>query len=148
MNNLELFLQQSNKIEGINRVTSEEVHVAEWFLEQTELQVAYVNKYVKVTAPHAELRDRPGLDVRVGSYYPPRGGVYISVEFQRLLSFINEDKISPYQAHLRYENLHPFTDGNGRSGRLVWLWQMDGHAPLLFLHQFYYQALQNDGTRS
>jgi hypothetical protein len=35
----------------------------------------------------------------------------------------------------------PTTDGNGRSGRALWLWCMRGRAPLGFLHQFYYQTL-------
>ena len=38
---------------------------------------------------------------------------------------------------------HPFTDGNGRSGRALWLWQMNNHAPFGFLHTFYYQTLEN-----
>ena len=46
----------------------------------------------------------------------------------------------------RYETLHPFMDGNGRSGRILWAWQMIEHniAPGLslgFLHAYYYQTL-------
>lgn len=42
--------------------------------------------------------------------------------------------------------LHPFMDGNGRTGRAVWAWAMqrDGQDPfaLSFLHRFYYQTLE------
>lgn len=46
----------------------------------------------------------------------------------------------PWEVHIAYEMLHPFTDGNGRSGRMLWAWQMRNF-PLDFLHTFYYQTL-------
>ena len=54
---------------------------------------------------------------------------------------------SAYVLHCRYESLHPFTDGNGRSGRALWLWMMGGieEAPLGFLHTWYYQSLEAGG---
>ena len=49
--------------------------------------------------------------------------------------------------HVEYETLHPFTDCNGRSGRMIWLWQMLKQdrlvAGLSFLHSWYYSSLEN-----
>ena len=51
---------------------------------------------------------------------------------------------SPFAVHVAYENLHPFMNGNGRSGRALWLWHMGGieKVPLGFLRTWYYQSLQ------
>lgn len=43
------------------------------------------------------------------------------------------------------ELLHPLTDCNGCSGRILWMW-MTREAPLGFLHTFHYRAL--DGARN
>ena len=57
-----------------------------------------------------------------------------------------DNDATPYDIHRRYETLHPFMDGNGRSGRILWAWQMIHHdirpgLSLGFLHAFYYQTL-------
>ena len=139
--NLKDFVAESNRIEGITRIpTRDEVVAHEAFLALEDIAVTDVVALVSILQSGALLRDRVGRDVRVGSYYPPRGGLHIRNDLRLLLNRL--DEYTPHSAHLAYEALHPFTDGNGRSGRALWLWMMRGDAPLGFLHHFYYQTLK------
>jgi hypothetical protein len=138
------FITESNRIEGINRnPTQEEIAAHEVLLANKEITVRDLEAFVSIIQPGAILRARSGLDVRVGSFYPPAGGPQIEKQLEVLLHSIHPNRSSnSYQTHLAYEQLHPFTDGNGRSGRALWLWQIGGKAPLGFLHSFYYQTLE------
>jgi fido (protein-threonine AMPylation protein) len=59
-----------------------------------------------------------------------------------------EPLIYPHDFLKSHESIHPFTDGNGRSGRVTYHWQMRNSrmADLSFLHAFYYQTLRNCQT--
>ena len=146
--NLDNFVTESNRIEGIHRPpTVDEVDATAAWLNEPFPEIEHLDRLVSVYAPGHCLRDRDGLDVRVGNYIAPRGGPEIRTRLVELLYRATRERIiSPWAAHIEYERLHPFTDGNGRSGRALWLWMM-GEAPLGFLHHFYYQTLQNDPTR-
>jgi Fic family protein len=43
--------------------------------------------------------------------------------------------MSPKKAHIRFEHIHPFADGNGRTGRMLMWWteRQRGIVPTLFL---------------
>ncbi len=135
---------ESNRIEGIDRVPYQtETAEHERFMEVETITVEELETFVKVYQPNARLRDRRGLDVMVGRHVPPCGGPEIRSALEVLLRAANAGEVDPYAAHIEYENLHPFTDGNGRSGRMLWYWMMrfDPMVRLGFLHCFYYQTL-------
>lgn len=118
------FIQESNDIEKIFREPlAREIAAYEWFLFLKDLSVDDICKIVQAFEPGAKLRKRIGMDVYVGDYRPPRGGPEIEGHLDLLLQSILKQEICPFEAHLRYEDLHPFIDGNGRSGRALWLWQ-------------------------
>jgi hypothetical protein len=141
------FVRESNRIEGIYRdPTDEEIFATEHFLQLNALFIEPLVELVKAYQPNVRPRFAQGLDVRVGSHYPPRGGPHVQMQLLELLEQISSG-MPPYLGHVAYETLHPFTDGNGRTGRAVWLWAMGGieKAPLGFLHTWYYQSLQSAG---
>jgi uncharacterized protein (DUF433 family) len=137
---------ESNRIEGIYREpTAEELVEHDRVIELEDLTIRDLEQFVAVYQRNARLRVHPGMDVRVGSHMPPKGGEHIREMLEALLDDINGERIDPWNAHIQYESIHPFTDGNGRSGRVIYHWQMRNTrmADLGFLHAFYYQTLRN-----
>lgn len=142
------FMRESNKIENILREPTEaELTATASFLGLQEIHIEDLENYVSVCQPGHRIRDRIGDDVRIGNHYPPPGGARIPNRLREILEHANA-MVDPYHVHVDYEMLHPFTDGNGRSGRMLWAWQMVRQdiwpgLNLGFLHAFYYQALDH-----
>ena len=139
------FIEESNSIEGIRRTaTIEEIDAFQRFQTLEKLTVDELIAFVNVYQPGARLRLADEF-VMVGEHTPPTGGMNILYELDYILRRVNSGNMTPYQAHVAYETLHPFTDCNGRSGRAIWYWMMTrdgGTIELDFLHEFYYQALR------
>lgn len=142
---LEAFVMESNRIEGIFNTPRAHVVAHERFLSGP-VTVSALVELVSVLQPDARPRfaaDVPG--VRVGSHIAPPSGPQIETELRHIIAMRD-----PWSQHIAYETLHPFTDGNGRSGRALWL-HRHWHEPTLdrgavargFLHSWYYHTLQN-----
>lgn len=144
---LEKFIAESNLIEGINSVNDWDIDAHKVLLSESILTVSDIKAFVWMITPNAPLRDRLGMNVSVGGHIPPMGSPDIRDALDLLLQKINNNELTPFEAHCQYERLHPFMDGNGRSGRAIWAWHMKniGMDPFAipFLQAFYYQTLSN-----
>ncbi len=69
------------------------------------------------------------IQVRVGHHLPPAAS-QVSPLMRELLEWWNEKSsswspvISSAIIHYRFEDIHPFADGNGRTGRMLALWEL------------------------
>ncbi len=93
-------------------------------------------------------------------YTPPRGKGIVEMKLKNLLNFMNDDdefKIDPILkmaiGHFQFEAIHPFRDGNGRTGRVFNIHYLTKKGlldlPILFLSRYiienkdeYYRRLE------
>ena len=77
------------------------------------------------------LMDRPedrGVYRRIpvkimGAYHTPPEPVVVPEQMEKLVKEFSKKKLHPIESaalfHLKFEGIHPFVDGNGRTGRLI-----------------------------
>ena len=124
---LERAIRESNRIEGVpneglylkNHLLA--ARVAEISAEERELLHPRVYHAILFQGIPLPLNSTPGnyrvSQVRVGYYLPPPGDQVLNyMTFWWDLSLEDD----PWSSHAHFEAIHPFIDGNGRVGRLVY----------------------------
>jgi Fic family protein len=152
---MEQHIRESNLIEGIDDPAHDKQGMIAWLwlLKQKKLDhsiICHLQKRITLKQdmpPHwrGYYRDTAQVNVTVGGRVPPAYHLVRGLMDNWLLDY---KKLGPLQAHIRFEKIHPFCDGNGRAGRmLLWWHQLQvGELPTLFLatekNEKYYPLFQ------
>lgn len=113
------FVRASNRLAGINREpTAAEISAHRGLLAANSLRVENLEQFVRHVAGGARLREAPGIGDRGTEATHLRADLATIVEAARAKA------TSPARLHRIYSMLRPFTDGNGRCGRALLMWQV------------------------
>jgi Fic family protein len=148
------FLRESNAIEGVYDEDSLIQAQEAWkFLKsKKELTIDVILKTHKILMLNQPLQpDEKGYFRRCEVYIGGRMGVHyplISDLLEKWVESMNfpvqssKDKEMKYeeetcrQLHIQYETIHPFVDGNGRTGRMFMNWhRLQNGLPILVIHE-------------
>ncbi len=111
-------------------------------------QIDRTNEGIRPDFSNTTIRQRgTGPDAGVVIYTPPRGKDIIQNKLDNLITFLNDDEqdttdplLKMVIAHFQFEAIHPFRDGNGRTGRVFIVNYLTTRNlldfPILFLSRF------------
>lgn len=123
------FLRESNAIEGVYDDASLKQAIIAWdyLIAQEELTPSVVLKTHKLLMLHSALRpDEKGyfrtIPVYIGGKRKDNQGI-ISLQIESWCDDMARGDTNAKTMHIIYESIHPFVDGNGRTGRMFMNWQ-------------------------
>lgn len=145
MNDLE-FLRESNAIEDVHDARSLEqaVYAWEYLKQQDKLTCDIVRKTHKILMLHQDLLpNEKGYFRKQKVFIGGREAMdsrYIRQALEEWLKDVEASILVPgekdiKQDHINYEKIHPFIDGNGRTGRMFMNWEyLKIGEPIMIIH--------------
>lgn len=142
------YLRESNAIENVysDQALRDSVEAWRYLWEQERLTHEIVRgvhaRVLQHRQPDIAGKYRDG-QVYVGDHVPPPPDV-VESEMVELLEWVPENAVEAIEWHVAFETIHPFADGNGRVGRLLYLW----HCRQLGLEPVMWRAEDKQGYYS
>lgn len=147
------FLRESNAIEGVYDDDSlqQAIYAWEYLIEQKELTVHDVLRTHKILMlNHKLLPDEKGYFRHCAVFIGGTQGIHYEKVPKAIREWVHDMNINSIfrsdtnedieeiskQLHVQYEKIHPFVDGNGRTGRMFmnW-WRIKNGLPILVIHE-------------
>ena len=147
---LEDFIIESNDIEREATYLERELPIYEWWLANECNEENLKTMHRKLCTARRQLKMKNRGHYRKVPVYIAGRECSAKMLDGRMWDFWNDfwktdgdPNNLAYENHKYFEEIHPFLDLNGRTGRAIWLHQMGGEAPMGFLHTWYYQSLSD-----
>ncbi len=139
------FLQHSNWIEGEYGNEALEDAIAAWKLGKSQRDGLCAKK-IRTIHKYLMHRINPGIAGQWRNCAVMIGGevkkakhqavLEMEVEEWTIMHFPNNKEEEIKQAHIAFEKIHPFVDGNGRMGRILMnLQRLNAGLPILIIHE-------------
>ncbi len=113
----------------VQRIVSENVDFSESVIKD-------IHTLVLMDRPDDRGRYRQ-IPVRImGASHEPPQPYLVPIQMEQLLQELKKEQLHPIEAaalfHLKFEGIHPFIDGNGRTGRLIlnFMLMQNGYPPI------------------
>lgn len=144
-------IRQSNLIEGIDDPGEDVISMAAWqYLEKQKniSQPVLLELHKRITKEQlldSEAGHYRNVSVMVGGRVCPEPFLAQQLIYNWLYDMLGyAEHLDPKEMHVRFERIHPFVDGNGRTGRMLMWWHQlkRGEKPLIILNthkQDYYK---------